>query len=236
MSTMSDETLIAFVDGELPEAERAEIERALVTDQALRDRVDAHRKLRARLSAAFDGALHEPPPLAILSLLETTPAAQGNVVELADRRSTRRWSAREFAAMAASLAAGLLIGLGVVNGQAPMIATTAHGLVARGQLARALETQLASATPGPVRIGLTFRARDGGYCRAFDLTRAASSGVACRDEEGWSVVMTAASGPQGEVRTASAPPAIMNAIDNMIDGAPLDAAAEARVRDSGWRE
>ena len=233
--SIDDETIIAFVDGELPEAKRMEIESTLATDQDLRDRVDAHRKLRGRLSAAFDGALSEPVPPYLAAMLDA-PQAESNVVSIAERRSARAWTMRDFGAMAASLAAGLLIGVGIMSAQPPLIGATGHGLVARGQLERALDTQLASDAPGAVRIGLSFRARDGGYCRTFDLTRAASSGVACRNTEGWAVVMTAAAGDPGEVRTASASAAVLQAVEGMIEGEPLDAATEAQVRARGWRQ
>ena len=44
-------------------------------------------------------------------------------------------------------------------------------MLAGGTLARALTEQLASNQPpgGPVEIGVSFRARDGGYCRSFVL-------------------------------------------------------------------
>lgn len=233
--SIDDETIIAFVDGELPEAKRTEIARMLAADQALRDRVDAQRELRRRLSAAFDGALAEPAPPYLAAMLDA-PQAENNVVNITERRSAKTWTMRDFGAMAASLAAGLLIGVGIMSAQPPLIGATGHGLVARGQLARALETQLASDAAGAVRIGLSFRAHDGGYCRTFELTRAASSGVACRNTEGWTVVMTAASGDPAEVRTASASAAVLQAVEAMIEGEPLDHAAEAQARANNWRE
>jgi hypothetical protein len=229
---IDEEKLMAFADGELSEAERAEIERALASDAALRARVAAHRRLREKLSAAFDGTLEEPVPTRLLTALAPRPG--GEIVDLAERRA-RRWSAREFAAIAASLAAGLVIGVGVMNARAPMIAASEGGLVARGALARALDAQLAADVPGPVRIGLSFRAQDGGYCRTFELTRAAASGLACRETDRWAVVMTAAGEGTGEVRMAAASAAVLQVVEGMIEGEPLDADGEARARDAGWR-
>jgi hypothetical protein len=231
---IDEEKLMAFADGELSEAERAEIERALASDAALRARVAAHTRLRERLSAAFDGTLEESVPTRLLTALEAAPRAGGEIVDLAERRA-RRWSAREFAAIAASLAAGLVIGVGVMNARAPMIAASEGGLVARGALARALDSQLAADAPGAVRIGLSFRAQDGGYCRTFELTRAAASGLACREADRWAVVMTAAGEGTGEVRMAAASAAVLQVVEGMIEGQPLDADEEARVRDAGWR-
>ena len=48
-----DETLMAFADGELDEARRAEIAAALDQDPSLAQRVERHRALRARVVDAF---------------------------------------------------------------------------------------------------------------------------------------------------------------------------------------
>jgi hypothetical protein len=230
--SVDDAKLIAFADGELSGAERAEVEQALSEDAHLRERLAAHERLRARLSAAFDGVLDEPVPERLLAAAAERRAAE--VVDLSERRATR-WSMREWSAMAASLAAGVLIGYGALSARAPMIAVTGDGMSARGALAQALETHLASDEAGAVRIGLTFRAHDGAYCRTFELTRAQTAGLACRGDEGWDVAMTAALESGGEVRMAAAPAEILAAVDAMIADEPLDAQDEARARDARWR-
>lgn len=228
--SVDDETLMAFADGELSGDERAAVEAALAADPALRSKLEAQRLLGARLSAAFDGALTEPVPSRLTAAAAPRPA---DIVSLADRRAAK-WSAREWGAMAASVAAGLLIGVGVMNAQSPLISVADDGLQASGPLARALDTQLASDAPGAVRIGLSFAAQDGGYCRTFSITRSNVSGLACRQGEAWSVRMTAQGGG-GEVRMAGAPEAVMAAVDALIVGEPLDRAGEERARARGWR-
>ncbi|MEZ6023076.1 MAG: zf-HC2 domain-containing protein [Hyphomonadaceae bacterium] len=180
--SVSDEKLIAFVDGELDGAERAEVEAALAADATLAARAEAQRKLRTRLSAAFDGALDEPVPERLRAATEAAPRA-ADVASMADRRAAKtrpQWSFREWGAMAASLVGGLVIGLGAMNANAPMIAPGDDGLVARGQLARALDTQLASDEAGAVRIGLSFRDQNGAYCRTFDAR--GTAGLACNQQ------------------------------------------------------
>lgn len=229
---IDDEKLMAYCDGELPASERAQIEAALTEDEALRAKLAAHQALRARLSAAFDSALAEPVPPALLAA--TQKPRETKIVDLAQRRALT-WSAREWGAMAASLAIGAVIGIGAMNATPPMIVARESGLSAHGALARALDAQLASDEAGHVRIGLSFRARDGAYCRTFDLTQSGVSGLACRnDRESWDIAMTAA-GSGGEVRTAGAPNQIMAAVDAMIVGEPFDAAREKAARDAGWR-
>ncbi len=230
--TIDDATLMAFADGELTPEERAEIERALSEDAGLRQKLSAHQKLRAQLSGAYDPVLEEPAPERLL-LAAQGARREAEVVDLSARRAAR-WSVREWGAMAASLAGGLIIGFGAMNAQAPLIAVTADGMNARGALEQALDTQLAADEPGAVRIGLSFRAHDGGYCRTFELTERATAGVACREDGVWSVAMTAAQPQQGDLRMAGAPAEVLSAVQTMIAGEPLDAEAEAQARDAGW--
>jgi hypothetical protein len=228
--SVDKETLMAFADGELSGDEAASVEAALAGDPALRDKLEAHRRLRTQLSAAFDGALTEPVPERLSGAAQPRAA---EVVSLAERRAMK-WSAREWGAMAASIAAGLVIGVGVMNTQAPMVAAVDGGLEARGALAQALDTQLASDEAGQVRIGLSFVSQDNNYCRTFSVTRSDTSGLACRDGDGWTIAMTAQGGG-GEVRMAAAQETILAAVDAMIAGEPLDQAAEQEARAQGWR-
>ncbi len=228
--SVDDETLMAFADGELRGDERAAVEAALAGDPALRAKLEAHQRLSSRLSAAFDGALSEQIPERLTAAAKPKSA---EVVSLADQRA-RKWAAREWGAMAASVAAGLLIGIGVMNTQAPLMAASSGGLEARGALTQALNTQLASDAPGSVRIGLSFASQDGSFCRTFSVARSNTSGLACREGDSWTIAMTAQGGG-GEVRMAGASEAILNAVDAMIVGEPFDQAGEERARSNGWR-
>ncbi|MBS0385597.1 MAG: anti-sigma factor [Proteobacteria bacterium] len=226
------ETLIAFADGELAEAERAEVQRALDADPALRAQLEAQQRLRARIGAAFAPIAQEPPPAKLVAAVQ----APSNVVSLAARRP--RWSAREWAAMAASLAAGLTIGIGVLRPQ-PVVSTLNATLVASGQLHQALDTQLASDTERPVRIGLTYRNRDGAVCRTFAMNAAHMQGLACRAESQWrlEIVTHDASVQSGDMRTAGTEidPAILQAAQANMSGDAFDATAERQARDAHWR-
>lgn len=229
---ISDEKLIAFIDGELKGMQEEEhIARALTEDPELHARWQAHVKLRERISTTYEPVLNETVPARLMAAARGA-AREAEVVDLAARRRAK-WSVREWGAMAASLAGGLIIGLGAMSAQTPLIAVTADGMSARGALAQALDMQLASDEARDVRIGLSFRAQDGGYCRTFELTERATAGLACRDDGGWRVAMTSAHA-DGEVRQAGASEEILAAVERMIVGEPLDADAEAQVRDAGW--
>ncbi len=250
--SFSDETLMAYADGELPDPVRSEIERALVDDPALAARVAQHRALREDVFAAFAPIVDEPVPAALLAA-----AMPGKVSDLDAARAARaartardavlrRWSWPEWSAVAASLAVGVLAGSLVVGGRdTPMaVASGANGvLVARGPLDEALSRQLAGAgtDAGPaasagVRIGVTFAARDGALCRSF--TAGAAAGLACRSGDHWqlAVMAEAGKGAVGDYRQAGSamPAAVLDAIDARIAGPAFDASAERAARQRGW--
>jgi hypothetical protein len=229
--SVDEEKLMAFADGELTGAERAEVEAALEHDAALRERLDAHRTIRGRLSSAFDSALDEPVPQ---RLLDAAQPREAEVIDFAARRAAK-WSFREWGAMAASIALGLVIGVGTMQQSQPMFTTADNGVVARGALSEALDTQLASDQAGAVRIGLSFRNQSGAYCRTFDLTAGSASGFACRQDSAWAVQLLSVGASSGEVRQAGASPEVLNAVDAIIAGDALDADAERAARDANWR-
>jgi anti-sigma-K factor RskA len=243
--SFSDETLMAYADGELDAATRAQIEAALATDADLAQRIARQRQLRARLQAAFEPVLDEPLPPRLLESAQRFPGAgrADNVVPLR-RTPAPRWSWSQWGAMAASLLLGVLAAaLLLAPTGGPII--TRHGeMLAGGTLARALTAQLASRQPpdAPVQIGVSFRARSGLYCRSFVLRdKAALAGLACRDQGAWRVQMlaaAAAAAPAGtgayRSATSALPPQLAQAIDELIAGEPLDAQTEAAARERGW--
>jgi hypothetical protein len=241
-----DETLMAYADGELDPAQRAEIEAAVAKDPALKRRVEQQHALRERLAGAFSKVLDHPVPERLEAAARggtATTAGRGNVLQFPARSArvpSPPWRAREWFAMAASLLLGVLLSWRLlVPGASGVIETGKDGLLARGELARALESQLASEQSGaePVLIGLTFRARDGAYCRSFMLRAAQTAGLACRVGSDWQIPATDSSAmPQGEMQQARSvtPPPILRAIESRMVGAALDAEAEQSAQLSGW--
>ncbi len=243
--TFSDETLSAYADGELDAATRAAVEAAMASDPHLEQRIADYRELRARLQQAFAPVLAEPVPERLLASARGTSARQrpGNVIEL-QRRSRARWSLPQWAAMAASLVIGALLGpllLRSPTGNTP-VDTRGGQMFAHGTLERALSEQLASAQPAAaaVQVGVSFRARSGAYCRTFVMRDESQlAGLACREHSAWRVETLARTdpGPSGAVlRSAGSalPPAVAGTLDELIAGEPLDAAAEAAARARGW--
>ena len=237
----SDEMLMAYADGELDLVARAEIEAAMAQDPAVARAVERHRAMALKLKKAYEDVLDEPLPPALALLAGDEEAAK--VVELAAVRDRRfdpaRWRLPAWSAIAVSVLIGVLVGVLLVRGDASPYEETPAGLVARGELADALESALASA-PGTskVAIGVSFRHRDGRFCRSFTFRHGTSvAGLACRGRDDWKIeVLADAPVEAGEVRAAASMPApVVRAVDVAIDGEPLDASEEAAAREAGWR-
>jgi hypothetical protein len=93
-----------------------------------------------------------------------------------------------------------------------------------------------------VQIGISLRSKGGNYCRTFQLHEHVSlAGLACRDQDKWKLEALAqgeaSPGAHSDFRPAgsSLPPSIAQAVDQAIDGEPLDAKAEAQARTNQWR-
>lgn len=243
----TDEQLMAFADGQLESGERAAIEAARAADPQIAARIDAFRAQRERLRRAFDGVLAEPVPERLLTAARTAPADERNVVGIGEARAARREKAPrsfalpQWAAMAASLVLGLIVGsVFLTADEGELLATRDGGLVATGELAAAL-TERASGEAAPVSIPFSYRAQSGEYCRTFTVTRdAALAGIACREDEEWSVRVLSdlATVSGGDYRMAGAelPSVVLLTVETQIDGEPLDADEERAARDASWRE
>ena len=237
--TYSDEMLMAYVDRELDAATTASIDAAIARDPELAARVERQRKLARAVHAAYEPVLQEPMPKRLLD-------AAAGAAPAATARAPRRWTWFEWSAMAASLALGIAIGavmLGRGSTDSGGNIVAEHGqLFARGLLARALAEQLAS-TQKPdasVRIGLTFVAKGGEYCRTFAVERSATAGLACSHVGEWRIDVlapAASSGKAAGYRTAAGelPPAVLRSIEERMQGSSLDATAERAAQQRGWK-
>ena len=229
--TVNTALLLAYLDGELDAAETQRVEKALTGSEALRTELEVQRRLVETLASHYAPPLDEPVPPHLRAMLEP------RVVDLAavrERRSAPRWWVP--AALAASLVLGIAIGRLLPAGGE--FGTSDGALIARGALDDALTTQLASAQPADAvtRIGVSFARADGSLCRTF--ATAGQSGLACREGDDWRLVVTSGAPTQsrGDYRqTGSEAPIVLQTAQEMMAGEPLDAAAEHRARDAGWR-
>lgn len=223
--------IAAFVDGELDDLTERRIERAAETDTALAAEIARHRALKARLTAHFGPIVAEAVPDRLKALL----SADGTVdTSLVDRRQARRsrFNPAHWAAIAASLVLGITLG-SMPWAPAGPVAVVDGALVATGPIANALETRLASNQPreAAVRIGISFRDKDGRYCRSFESD--ALDGIGCHDDGRWLLERTVRGQARGDYRQASSGD-LAAAAAAMMAGDPLDADAERAARDAGW--
>jgi anti-sigma factor RsiW len=213
--SISDEMLMAYADGELEAAERAQVEAAMKADPDVARRVERHKALRRQLNATFDRVLDEPVPDRLVAAVRGSRASSSvnatagasavrgvtdldrvraeKAVASATRVAQARasWSWPQWGAMAASLVVGAVIGHFALNApELGPIGSHAGQLVAQAALADALSNQLAStqSADAPVQIGTSFKAKAGDFCRTFVLQQGEPvGGLACRAGDTWRI-------------------------------------------------
>ena len=228
---MDDARLIAWIDGELEPAEAEAVAAAVAANPALAAKAEAHRRLKARIVAAFGPLLEEPvrlpdhKPAPVLWLA----SARAEAAKTRPTPGSSRWAWP--VALAASLVLGLLVGHQLPGSGG--IGDRPGALSLSPEIASALDTQ-AAGQGGPVHVALSFQDRAGAYCRSF--TAAHVGGVACHEGDGWRLrYASPAALRQGAYRMAGDDAATMQVIETMIAGKPLDAAEEQKARAAQWK-
>ena len=255
-----DETLMAYVDMEVDINTRREIDAAIASDPALAARVAEQRALLAQVQAAYAPIAAEPIPTRLLDALRAVEAASGaeKVISFAAAQARKEkekfaaksptarpaWSWQMLGGIAASLVIGVMLGRsGMTGPDAGMLSAQGGQLLAQGTLAAALNTQASSdASAGaPVKIGLSFAAKSGNYCRAFMLKDGPSAGVACRDNGDWRIQLLsreragAQAGANYRMAGSAMPDSILRLVDAEMAGEALDAAGERAAIQQGWK-
>lgn len=213
----SDETLMAFADGELDEAEATAVEAAIDADPALAERVALFMETRAMVGAALKPLADEPVPPALEAAVRRSieaarsgdlgTAAASTAAEEATTatvvafrpRPTQNLSFARFALpLAASLAVIVAGAAGYFAGRGGSEGTS--GLQVAGLDRPALTSVLESVGSGEqISLGqggqrfraiATFRDDAGTLCREFEVDAADGNtvvSVACRPDAGWTV-------------------------------------------------
>jgi hypothetical protein len=228
-----DEKFFAWLDGELPAGEAAEMAAKVAADPELSRLAEQHRALGSQLRGAFEPIAAAPVPERLRAALRPSAA----VIDFnAARRSRSVQSLPQWAAIAATLVLGVFLGTMVPQRASSPVAVQGGQLYAAAALDHALDTELASAPSGQVRIGLTYRDHSGEICRSF--SGAAGNGLACRNGDRWQLKGLFAT-PQGQstdYRMASGmDPNLAALVDSTMAGEPFDAAAEKAAKNKGWK-
>jgi hypothetical protein len=248
--TFSTETLVAYADGELDAATRADIEAEIPHDPELAQAVAVHVQqraaLQAKVHAGLDGALTQDVPASLLAAVESP--ASNNIVDLTLRRfegtspsRTSRWSWSQWAAIAGALLCGVIVGRLIPSRNDNPFIEERGRVVARGPLAMALTEQSGGIIDREtgIQIGVSYLAKNGDYCRTFTLKdQQALAGLACRRDAQWMVdalTRTKADASSAyRMAGASVPALILGLVEDTIAGDPLDAEQEVEARERGW--
>jgi len=262
--TFSDETLMAYADGELDAATRHTVEAACARDAALARRVEHYKMRRANVFAGFapgdeSGARVRPlrPGRSATVVSLDAVRARREASQQAARKASRAhgWSWREWSALVAVLVLGLLAGkFGIAYLQeddirSDLVASHDGALVAQGRLATALEQQASApargAVPatGAVRIGMSFVSTEGSYCRSFasGSGNGQIDGLACKAGQEWRIPVlvqnprpVTAAGERAAIVDAM-PSQVELSIEQRMSGEALDGKAEAAAMQKNWQ-
>lgn len=230
MTHYSDRDIVAFVDGQMDEDARAAFDDERRGDIDLERRVAAHGWMVRQIVAAYGKA---PQDAVDRALIDRLGLGAGGIAPMrragiAIRPAWARWVAG-LTALAASLAVGFLGGRLTGNTEPRLLVQGDGGIIAKGELARALSDQL-SGDRGQIQIGLTFKTADG-VCRTFKSSLGLS-GIGCRDGQQWNLPILVRSNsdqPNGmdyQLASGDISFAVMAEVDRRIVGEPLDEVQE----------
>ena len=228
-----DDKFFAWLDDELEPADAAEMEAKVAADPQLTRLAEQHRALGAQLKGAFDPIAEAPVPERLHAALRPSVKVIGFAAAKPARITP---SLPQWAAIAATLAVGIFVGTAIPQRSGAPVEVQGGKIYPAAALDQALDTQLASAPAGDVRIGLTFRDQAGEICRSF--TQPAASGLACRGGGKWQLkgLFAAPEGQGSSYRMAAGmDPNLAALVDSTMAGEPFDAAGEKAAKDRGWK-
>ena len=260
VAELSNETLVAFVDGELDAAGGAVVEAAASRDPGVRGRIEMLRATgRDVLGPLHDDILNAEIPQFLLDTVATAPmvrtsqsapraSATVTPLRLVQRRPANRWQLPLAYAASLLLAAGWLT-TSIILPSGNSLVLEGNSVIAGGVLARALETapsptkstssflqQAATVTPR-----LTFKDKEQRFCREYELTTPsgeAYAGVGCRIGDGrWLVQAHVPATARRDSHTdiASAEAAVGKLVIETMQGDAFGPKEEAAALSSGWR-
>jgi hypothetical protein len=239
--TIPDVEFFAWLDGELSDSEASAMEARVRSDPELSRLADEHRRLGERLKRSFGAVSDAPVPARLTDALRKPEPRPINRALLKRPANDPAWSLPRWMAMAASLAAGLFLGVTILQGLGGEVSSPVEvddgRVFAPTALDHALNSQLASAPGvGRIRVGITFRSSHGQICRTF--SEPGSSGVACRTGDKWQLrgLLSSEAFQAGDYRMASGmDPGLAAMVSSMMTGKPFDAAQERAAQANNWQ-
>ncbi len=252
---VTDEMIMAYVDGELPPEESERIGRLIADDKELLRKEALFRETASVLGQAFETPLHEQVPERLLKVVRP-----GECVSLTEKivsvLNVRQWLSPF---PAAALALVVVLGLVVLlrsGGPQYVSSPDTSSLLASGEFSRILEK---SVSGNAVQLGVgdgaakifpvcTFQDAAQRYCRRFELRKGgkklAGQGVSCRLEDGtWELevfISTVDQRDQSKIakqgyELAGGEDRLGRLIETMRAGAPLGLEQERECIGRGWQ-
>lgn len=260
--TFDDHTLIAYLDGQLPEADYGPLEQALQHDETLRTRLQALADSSELARRAFDPVLLEPVPPQLIAAIWRAPDPRARATP-PDIRPTRPTGLLAWLGLASgprvwpALASVVVLGLGAVIGWQLLApsddarwALREGAPVTNEALALALEVspsgRVLRTAGGAVEILASFEQVGGGHCREFNRSSPDGTldelGIACRNAQGgWRLELLVAedrSSPAGQDSYQTASDQQHERADaflrDRVQGLPLPDTEEQALIERGW--
>lgn len=245
MTTVTDDTITAWLDGEMTPEQRNQFEASVAASPALGLRVARLSRMERMLAPAYAETLKAPVPARFDAILSRPPAS---VWSLSGIRSAVRSTlgglldVRPLGMAAAALVVGVVAGgLMLAAPQTPGFETHSDGsMIANNAMALSLASIQSGETTGQqaVRIKLTVVDEAGQFCRQFET--AAASGLACLDGGKWTVDTlsphkAAGAADQYVMANGETDPAIAAALERRGVKQVLDRTEEAAAIADGWK-
>ncbi len=238
----TDETLMAFADGELDDAMAERVAAAVASDPSVARRIQAFRETRAALHGALEPLGARPVPPALRAAIEARVAQTraerggGTVVSLPHPRA-----GRPFTRWALPLAASVALAVGSVGGYVagqrdagPPAVSLAVGGDLAAAIGRATTGEIETLGDGAVvRMVATFADGTGALCREFTQVRGRTEliAIACHERAGWQLRFAVHSPAADGYAPASVPEALEVYLQDIEAGAPLVGEAERAALD-----
>lgn len=236
---MTDETLSAFLDNELTDAEMEMVRQQLMADPALAERLAELASVDAELQAHYSAIDDRPMPAAVTRMLEAEHSQDGASNQ--DNVVTFPWWRRLKGNAGKAVAAAVIAGVALTQ----WLALPSNEAPAWSEVVTALDSQPSGVIyqigeRASVMPRLTFRSQDGQWCRQYRLetTESASEQIACRSDGGtWDQIARVESRPlpgTDTYQTASGGSVLDETLDRVMAGSPIGTEAERALLQHQW--
>jgi hypothetical protein len=243
--TISDETLNAFIDGELSALEMSIVRDAISKDEAVAERADELAALNSQLQASLN-SIDAMPLSSGLDALRNQLVAGAHAeyaTEQGDNVVAFPWWRKAQAAItmptaiAASVAAIFGFFMNFDNNTHPGALpdwTAINDALSHQRSGEVITTSSGAS----FEARLTFLNHQGQYCRQFyvkPMNASALQSIACRVGDDWHLRAAMPTGDQASYQTASSNRALDDVLDTMIKGDLVSPEQETSVIENRWK-